>query len=74
MNYNRWKFVAVSVAVFKMASFHDLYADSDSAEYSEYSDSDSDEDHEVDSEPSVETSEEEQEAGINDDQQRRRLQ
>ena len=33
MNYNGWKFVEVSVAVFessKMASFHDVYADSDS--------------------------------------------
>ena len=57
-----------------MASFHDLYADSDSAEYSEYSDSDSVEEHEVDSESSEETSEEEQEAGIDDDHRRRRLQ
>ena len=57
-----------------MASYHDLYADSDSAEYC---DSDSAEHFEDDSESSVatvETSEEEEEVEISDDQGRRRLQ
>ena len=73
MNYNGWKFVEVSVAVFKsskMVSFHDVYADSDSAADFE---SDSAESCDDDSVSDMEMSGEEEEAVIPDDERRRRL-
>ena len=73
MNYSGWKFVEVSVAVFessKMASYRDLFVDSDSAEDF---DSDSAEYLEDESESDMEVSEEE-EAVIPNDLRRRRLQ
>ena len=72
MNYNGWKFVDFSVAVFqssKMASFDDIFADSDSA-------ADFESDSADDSVSDMETSGEEEEAvipHIPDDVRRRRL-